>query len=318
MGAKLREVRRRIRSVQSTMKITRAMELIATSRIMKAQERVEQSRPYANRLTAAITDVASVSAVPGIELLEERPEPKASAVFVVTSDRGLAGGYNANVLRVAEELFAKVRSEGKEPKLFVSGRKGVSYYRFRGRRIEESWTGFSETPNYDHAVEIADALIEKFVNEEVDEIHGVYTDFESPMRQRPAAVRFVPMVFEEVERPVEEEGPQNQYIFEPEPAALLEALLPRYIRTRVFNALLESAASEHAARRRAMAAATENADELIKVLTREANQARQTEITTEIMEIVGGAEALRKQAGGQGGTPSGARQEEPEPATPVG
>jgi F-type H+-transporting ATPase subunit gamma len=318
MGARLREVRRRIRSVQSTMKITRAMELIATSRIMKAQERVEQSRPYANRLTAAITDVASVSEVPGIELLEERPEPKASAVFVVTSDRGLAGGYNANILRVAEELFAKVRSEGKEPKLFVSGRKGVSYYRFRGRRIEGSWTGFSETPSYDHAVEIADALIEKFVNEEVDEIHGVYTDFESPMRQRPAAVRFVPMVFEEVERPVEEEGPQNQYIFEPEPAALLEALLPRYIRTRVFNALLESAASEHAARRRAMAAATENADELIKVLTREANQARQTEITTEIMEIVGGAEALRKQAGGQGGTPSSARQEETEAATPVG
>ncbi|MDP8955777.1 MAG: F0F1 ATP synthase subunit gamma [Actinomycetota bacterium] len=318
MGAKLREVRRRIRSVQSTMKITRAMELIATSRIMKAQERVEQSRPYANRLTAAITDVASVSVVPGIELLEERPEPKASAVFVVTSDRGLAGGYNANILRVAEELFARVRSEGKEPRLFVTGRKGISYYRFRGRRIEESWTGFSETPRYEHAAEIADTLIEKFVNGEVDEIHGVYTDFESPMRQRPAAVRFVPMVFEEVERPIEEEGPQNQYIFEPEPGALLEALLPRYVRTRVFNALLEAAASEHAARRRAMAAATENADDLIKVLTREANQARQSEITTEIMEIVGGAEALRKQAAGPAGTPSAARQAETEPATPVG
>ena len=318
MGAKRREVRRRIRSVQSTMKITRAMELIATSRIMKAQERVEQSRPYAERLTAAITDVASVSAVPGIDLLEERPEPKAAAVFVVTSDRGLAGGYNSNVLRVAEELFSKLRSEGKEPKLFVAGRKGISYYRFRGRHVEDSWTGFSETPRYDDAKRIAESVIQRFVDHDVDEIHGVYTDFVSAMRQRPVARRFVPMVFEEVERPVEEQGPQNQYIFEPEPAALLEALLPRYIETRIFNALLESAASEHAARRRAMAAATENADELIKVLTREANQARQSEITTEIMEIVGGAEALRKMSGGPAGTPSGAREAETEPATPVG
>jgi F-type H+-transporting ATPase subunit gamma len=317
MGAKLREVRRRIRSVQSTMKITRAMELIATSRIMKAQERVEQSRPYAERLTASITDVASVSAVPGIALLEERKEPKAAAVFVVTSDRGLAGAYNSNVLRVGEELFSKLRSEGKDPKLFVSGRKGISYYRFRGRSIEDSWTGFSETPRYDHAKQIADALIKRFVDEDVDEIHGVYTDFESTMRQRPVARRFVPMVFEEVERPAEQ-GPTNQYIFEPEPAALLEALLPRYIETRVFNALLESAASEHAARRRAMAAATDNGDELIKVLTRVANQARQTEITTEIMEIVGGAEALRKQGAGPSATSGGTRTTETEPATPVG
>ncbi|HEX8099015.1 MAG TPA: F0F1 ATP synthase subunit gamma [Actinomycetota bacterium] len=318
MGAKLREVRRRIRSVQSTMKITRAMELIATSRIMKAQERVEQSRPYSERLTAAITDVASVSAVPGIDLLEERPDPKAAAVFVVTSDRGLAGAYNANVLRVAEELFSKLRSEGKETRLFVSGRKGISYYRFRGRDIEDSWTGFSETPRYEHAKEIADALIQRFTDRDVDEIHGVYTDFQSTMRQKPVARRFVPMVFEEVDRPEDQRGPTNQYIFEPEPGALLEALLPRYIETRVFNALLESAASEHAARRRAMAAATDNADDLIKVLTRVANQARQTEITTEIMEIVGGAEALRKMGAGPASAPSGSREAETEPATPVG
>jgi F-type H+-transporting ATPase subunit gamma len=295
MGAKLREVRRRIRSVQSTMKITRAMELIATSRIVKAQQRVEQARPYAERLTAAIADVASASAALSHPLLEQRPEPKAAAVFVVTSDRGLAGAYTSNVLRRAEELFSLLRQEGKEIKLFVSGRKGLSYYRFRRRPIEESWAGFSETPTYDDAKAIAGTLIGLFTSEAVDEIHGVFTDFVSPLRQRAVARRFVPMVWEVAERPVE--GPVAQYIFEPEPEALLEALLPRYVETRVYSALLEAAASEHAARRRAMSAATENAEDLIKVLTRVANQARQTEITTEITEIVGGAEALRKAAG---------------------
>ncbi|TMK85597.1 MAG: F0F1 ATP synthase subunit gamma [Actinobacteria bacterium] len=293
MGAKLREVRRRIRSVQSTMKITRAMELIATSRILKAQQRVEAARPYAERLTAAIADVATASAALAHPLLEQRPDAKAAAVFVVTSDRGLAGAYSANVLRRAEELFSLLREEGKQVKLFVAGRKGISYYRFRQRPVETSWFGFSETPSYDDAKAIADALIERFTAGDVDEIHGVFTDFVSAIRQRPVARRFVPMVFEETERPPTE-GPVAQYIFEPDPEALLEALLPRYVETRVYNALLESAASEHAARRRAMSAATENAEELIKVLTRVANQARQTEITTEIMEIVGGAEALAK------------------------
>jgi F-type H+-transporting ATPase subunit gamma len=294
MGAKLREVRRRIRSVQSTMKITRAMELIATSRIMRAQQRVEQARPYAERLTEAISDVASASAALSHPLLEQRPEPKAAAVFVVTSDRGLAGAYSSNVLRRAEELFSLLRQEGKEIRLFVAGRKGISYYRFRERPVEESWFGFSETPSYDNAKEIAQAMMERFTAGDVDEIHGVFTDFVSPLRQRAVARRFVPMVMEEAERPTE--GPVAQYIFEPEPEALLEALLPRYVETRVYNALLESAASEHAARRRAMSAATDNAEELTKVLTRVANQARQTEITTEIMEIVGGAEALRQAA----------------------
>src|SRR5438477_1990874 len=162
MGAKLREVRRRIRSVQSTMKITRAMELIATSRILKAQQRVEAARPYAERLTAAITDVASASAALRHPLLEERPDPKAAAVFVVTSDRGLAGAYSSNVLKRAEELLALLKTEGKEAKLFVTGRKAVSYYRFRGRPVEESWAGFSETPTYDDAKRIADALIQRY------------------------------------------------------------------------------------------------------------------------------------------------------------
>ena len=293
MGAKLREVRRRIRSVQSTMKITRAMELIATSRIMKAQQRVEAARPYAERLTAAIADVATASTALNHPLLEQRPNPTAAAVFVITSDRGLAGAYSSNVLRRAEELFSLLRSEGKDVKLFAAGRKGLAYYRFRQRPVEESWLGFSETPTYDDAKRIAEALMEQFSTGQVDEIHGVFTDFVSAVRQRPVARRFVPMVFEEAERPAEA-GPITQYIFEPDPEALLEALLPRYVVTRVYNALLESAASEHAARRRAMSAATENAEELIKVLTRVANQARQTEITTEIMEIVGGAEALSK------------------------
>jgi F-type H+-transporting ATPase subunit gamma len=278
------------------MKITRAMELIATSRIMKAQQRVEASRPYAERLTAAIADVASHTSGLGHPLLQERADRRMAAVFVVTSDRGLAGAYSSSVLRTAEELFAKLRSEGKEIKLFVSGRKGISYYRFRERPIEDSWFGYSETPGYEDAKRIADELIGRYGAGEIDEIHGVFTDFQSAVRQRPVARRFVPMVFETVDRPVER-GPATQYLFEPDPEALLTALLPRYVETRVFDALLEAAASEHAARRRAMSAATENAEELIKVYTRQANQARQTEITTEIMEIVGGAEALRTASG---------------------
>jgi F-type H+-transporting ATPase subunit gamma len=276
------------------MKITRAMELIATSRILKAQQRVEAARPYAERLTAAIADVASATSNLAHPLLEERADRTTAGVFVVTSDRGLAGAYSSNVLRRAEELFAKLREEGKQPKIFVSGKKGLSYYRFRDRPIEQAWTGFSETPRYEQAKEIADALIERYREGAFDEIHGVYTSFESAVRQRAVAKRFVPMVFEEAERP--EAGPVAQYEFEPGPEALLDALLPRYVETRVFTALLEAAAAEHAARRRAMSAATDNAEELIKVLTRQANQARQTEITTEIMEIVGGAEALRQAA----------------------
>jgi F-type H+-transporting ATPase subunit gamma len=295
MGAKLRETRQRIRSVQSTMKITRAMELIAASRILKAQQRVDQARPYTERLTAAIADVASATTNLAHPLLEERPDRTTAGVFVVTSDRGLAGAYSSSVLRRAEELFSKIREEGKEPKIFVAGRKGLSFYRFRERALEDSWIGFSETPRYEDAKAIADSLIERYEKGEIDEIHGVFTAFESAVRQRAVARRFVPMVFEETDRP--QRGAVAQYEFEPEPEALLDALLPRYVETRVFTALLEAAAAEHAARRRAMKAATDNADDLIKVLTRQANQARQTEITTEIMEIVGGAEALRQAAG---------------------
>jgi F-type H+-transporting ATPase subunit gamma len=292
LGARLRLLRRRIRGIQSTKKITSAMELIAASQIRRAQQRVEQARAYSEQITQAVQDVTSNADTLDHPLLERREDPSAAAVLVVSSDRGLAGAYNANVLRMTEELIQTLRSEGKEAKLYVTGRKGQSYFRFRQRPVERVWTGFSERPSYDDAKEIADTLIEAFANHEVDEIHGVFTDFISGLTQRATAKRFVPLVVEEVEE--EMEGAQPLYLFEPSAEEILERLIPRYVETRVFAALLEAAASEHAARRRAMSAATENAEDLIKTLTREANQVRQTEITTEIMEIVGAAEALEK------------------------
>jgi len=290
VGAQLRAIRRQIRSVQSTKKITRAMELIAASQIRRAQERVQQARPYAEQITRAIGDVTGQADNLEHPLLEERPEQKAAAVFVVTSDRGLAGAYSANVLRRTEELIQALREEGKQAKLYAVGRKAIGYYRFRERKVERSWQGISERPTYDDAKEIAGELIGAFVDREVDEIFGVFTDYVSALTQRAEARRFLPLVVEDVE--VTEAGPYPLYLFEPDAQTILDALVPRYIEMRVFAALLESAASEHAARQRAMKSATDNADELIKTYTRIANQARQAEITTEISEIVGGAEAL--------------------------
>ncbi len=227
-------------------------------------------------------------------MLEQRSAPTAAAVVVVTSDRGLAGAYNSNVLRTSEELVSKVRGQGMEPKLFVTGRKGISYFRFRDRPVEASWRGFSETPSYDDAKAVADAVIEAFTSGAVDEIHLAYTEFSSALTQRPLGRRLVPMVVEETaDRPP---GPLPLYIFEPSPERIFADLLPRYVEARVYSAMLEAAASEQAARRRAMSAATDNAEELIKVLTRVANQARQSEITQEIMEVVGGAEAMAEGA----------------------
>ena len=291
MPAQLRVVRRRIRSVQSTMKITRAMELISASRVARAQQRVQQARPYTEEITAALERVVSTEVLLEHPLLEQRDESRAAAVLVVTSDRGLAGPYNANVLRTAEELQARLREDGIEPKLYVTGRKGVAYYRFRQRPLEQSWTGFSHAPSYEDARTVVGALVDAFLHHRVDQIHAVFTDFVSAATQRAAARRLVPLVIEEVE-----EGPPEpipQYVFEPSPERLLDALLPRYVEARVFTAMLESAASEHASRRRAMKAATDNAEDLIGSLTREYNRARQAQITQEIMEIVGGAEALQ-------------------------
>ena len=290
MGAQLRAIRRQIRSVQSTKKITRAMELIAASQIRRAQERVQQARPYAAAITRALGDVTGQADNLEHPLLEERDETNAAAVFVITSDRGLAGAYSANVLRRTEELIQALREDGTEPKLYAVGRKAVGYYRFRERKVEQSWQGISERPSYDDAKEIAGALIDAFVNHEVDEIFGVFTDYVSALTQRAEARRFLPLVVEDTE--IAEEGPYPLYLFEPDPQTILDDLVPRYVEMRVFAALLESAASEHAARQRAMKSATDNADELIKTYTRIANQARQAEITTEISEIVGGAEAL--------------------------
>jgi len=304
MGAQLRVYRRRIRSVQSTKKITKAMELVATSRIAKAQLRVQASQPYATEITRVLSALASNSNTDH-PLLVERGQPKRAAVLVVTSDRGLAGAYSANAIRTAAELMALLREERKEPVLYVIGRKGVSYYRFRRRPVAASWTGFSEQPAFENAREAGETLVRAFLQESerseaepdeegvvgVDEIHIVYTEFRSMLTQVPVAKRIAPLVVEESE----EEPPEGYlpaYEFEPEPEELLDALLPKYVNTRIYAALLESAASESASRRRAMKAATDNAEDLIKNLTREANQARQAEITQEISEIVGGSDAL--------------------------
>jgi len=295
MAAQIRVLRRRIRSTQSIKKITRAMELIATSRIVKARARVQESRPYAEQITAVLTELASNSALDH-PLLVERENPRRAAVLVVTSDRGQAGGYNNNVLKEAEALFSLLREEGKEPVVYVIGRKGVNYYRFRNREVKQSWTGFSEQPTYPDAAEAARTLVEAFMADDddensVDELHLVYTQFKNMVTQTPQARRMAPMVVEYVEDEPSG-GIQPLYEFEPDPDALFDALLPKYIGARLFSALLESAASESANRQRAMKAATDNANELIRNLTLESNQARQAQITQEISEIVGGANAL--------------------------
>ncbi len=291
MGAQLRVVRRRIRSVQSTKKITRAMELIASSRIVKAQQRVEASRPYAVQLTAAMEDVARQTGSVVHPLLEERESPAKVGVLIVTSDRGLAGSYNANVLKIGEELLKDVARRGLQPVVYVIGKKGVGYFRFRGVPMRGEWQGFSEVPPYAKAEEVGRKLIADFADAEIDELNCAYTDFRSAFTLRATAKRFLPIAPEEVHGSGVRAVPA-EYLFEPEPEELLNHLLPQYVVTKVYAALLESAASENAARRRAMKAATDNAEDLIKLLSRQANRARQDEITTEILEIVGGAEAL--------------------------
>ena len=292
MGAQQRVYRRRISAVKSTKKITKAMELIAASRIVKAQQRVAESTPYADAITETVTIVASSSSTEHV-LTTERENPGRVAVLVITSDRGLAGAYSSSALRAAEQLTVRLRDEGMQPVPYVVGRKGVAYYRFRNREMVESWTGFSEQPKYENAKEIADTLIEAFLTGSdeggIDEIHLVFTEFINSVTQRPKAVRLLPLVVEET---TDDEGPLPLYEFEPSPEGVLDALLPRYLESRVWNALLQSAASESASRRRAMKSASDNADELIKDLVRAANAARQAEITQEIMEIVGGVEAL--------------------------
>ena len=290
MAVSLREYRARIKSVESTKKITRAMELIAASRIIKAQQRAQAAAPYARELTRAVSAVATFSNVDH-PLTTERDDPQRAAILVVTSDRGLAGAYSSSVIKEAERLGEKLREEGKEVDLYVSGRKGVAYYRFRDRPLVESWTGHSDQPTYDVAKSIGEALIGAFVKAQdddsdndtdddvpgapVDEVHVVYTRFRSMLTQEPTAVRMLPL-----------------YEFEPSASEVLDGLLPKYVESRIYFALLQAAASELAARQRAMKSATDNAEDLIKKYKRIANQARQAGITQEISEIVGGVNAL--------------------------
>jgi F-type H+-transporting ATPase subunit gamma len=296
MAVSLREYRARIKSVESTKKITRAMELIAASRIIKAQQRAQQAAPYARELTRAVSALVTYSNVKH-PLTTEPENPRRAAVLIVTSDRGLAGAYSSNVLREGERLAERLRGEGKDVVTFISGRKGDAYYRFRSRPVRDTWTGYSDQPNYENARAIGEALIGAFVadtdtEEGVDEVHLVYTTFRSMLVQEPHSVRMLPLEVVEGEERPEADEVLPLYEFEPSPQAVLDELLPKYVQSRIFFALLQASASELAARQKAMKSATDNAEELIKKYTRIANQARQAGITQEISEIVGGGNAL--------------------------
>ncbi|MFF5704787.1 F0F1 ATP synthase subunit gamma [Streptomyces sp. NPDC012794] len=296
MGAQLRVYKRRIRAVTATKKITKAMEMIAASRIVKAQRKVAASMPYATELTRAVTAVATGSNTKHA-LTTEVETPTRAAVLLITSDRGLAGGYSSNAIKQADRLTERLRAEGKEVDSYIVGRKGVAYYGFRERKVTDSWTGFTDSPAYADAKRVAAPLIEAIQTETaeggVDELHIVYTEFVSMMTQNAVDGRMLPLSLDQA---AEESGTKGEILplfdFEPSAEDVLDALLPRYVESRIYNALLQSAASEHAARRRAMKSATDNAGDLIKSLSRLANAARQAEITQEISEIVGGASAM--------------------------
>jgi F-type H+-transporting ATPase subunit gamma len=298
MGAQLRVYKRRIKSVTATKKITKAMEMIAASRIVKAQRQVRASTPYATELTRAVTAVATGSTTKH-PLTTEAETPVRAAVLLVTSDRGLAGGYSANAIKAAEQLTERLRGEGKEVDAYIVGRKGVAYYGFRERKIADSWTGFTDNPTYADAKKVAGPLIEAVQQDTaeggVDELHIVFTEFVSMLTQTPVQNRLLPLSLSETAA-AEEEGKKDEILplfdFEPSAEDVLDALLPRYVESRIYNALLQAAASKHAATRRAMKSATDNAGDLIKSLSRSANAARQAEITQEISEIVGGSSAL--------------------------
>jgi F-type H+-transporting ATPase subunit gamma len=301
MGAQLRAVRRRIKSVQSTAKITRAQELIAASRIIKAQQRAHAAAPYSNEITRAVEAVVSRSGQIDHPLTSEPQTRTRAAVLIMTSDRGFCGGYNANVLREAQGLRAMLAGHHIEAVPYVTGRKGIGWHRFRGIDVAGEWSGFSDTPAHHDASEITRALLQAFGQpaEEggVDEIHVVHTEFVSMLTQQPVVRRLLPLEIEETTQAPP--GPIPVYEFEPSPEAVLDALLPWYVESRIFASLLDAAAAEIAARRRAMKSATDNANDLLDQLTRDANKARQAEITQEISEIVGGANALAETLSGR-------------------
>jgi F-type H+-transporting ATPase subunit gamma len=295
MGAQMRVYRQRIRSVQATKKITRAMELIAASRVVKAQQRVRESSPYARALTRAVSAVATYSNVDH-PLTTEHADVRRAAVLVVTSDRGLAGAYSSAVLKESERLVGELRAEGKEVVPYLVGRKAVGFYRFRKREFADEWTGFTDQPTFDIAREIGETLVQRFTLDQeeggVDEVHIVFTRFVNMVTQTPDVIRMLPLEVVEGDEAPAEDDVLPLYEFEPSAERVLDALLPKYVTARIYNCLLQAAASELASRQKAMKSATDNAEELIKKYTRLANQARQAEITQEISEIVGGASAL--------------------------
>ncbi|MBJ6643793.1 F0F1 ATP synthase subunit gamma [Streptomyces griseoincarnatus] len=296
MGAQLRVYKRRIRSVTATKKITKAMEMIAASRVVKAQRKVAASTPYAQELTRAVTAVGTGSNTKH-PLTTEADNPTRAAVLLLTSDRGLAGAFNANAIKAAEQLTERLEREGKQVDTYIVGRRGVAHYNFRERTIAETFTGFTDEPSYADAKKVAAPLIEAIQSETadggVDELHIVYTEFVSMMTQTAVGSQLLPLRLEDAATETAGKGEiLPLYDFEPSAEDVLDALLPRYVESRIYNALLQSAASKHAATRRAMKSATDNAGELINTLSRLANAARQAEITQEISEIVGGASAL--------------------------
>ena len=315
MAGSLREYRAKIRATESTKKITRAMELIAASRIIKAKRRATAAEPYARELTRAVSALATYSQVDH-PLTTEAEDPKRAAVLVVTSDRGLAGAYSSSVIKEAERLVEKLHQEDKEVDLYVSGRKGIGYYTFRRRELADTWSGFSDSPRYDDARQIGARLTKAMLAGQaaaegdtsgempgdddpdaddvpaVEEVHIVFTRFRSMLVQQPDVIRLLPLQVVEGEEKPDADEVLPLYEFEPSAEEVLDALLPRYVQARIYFCLLQAAASELAARQRAMKSATDNADDLIDQYTRIANQARQAGITQEISEIVGGANAL--------------------------
>ena len=297
-GGQERILRRRIRSVESTKKITRAMELIAATRVVQAQERTRKARPYAEQITNVILDLAGAGASSSHPLLAERPGGGKAAFVVVTSDRGLAGAYNSAVIRAAEREIQAARTEGLDYSLFLVGKKALTYFRFRGYRIDHVFLSKTDRPTYEDAREIGQAVRTAFEGGELDRVDLVYTRFISAGSQRVVVRRFLPLEIDEDES-TEGSGPRADFEFEPSPDGILDELVPRYVEARLYAALLDASASEHASRQRAMKAATDNAEELIISLSRAMNRARQDAITTEIMEIVGGAEALSQTGAGE-------------------
>lgn len=291
MGAQLRVFRQKIRSATTTKKITRAMELISASRIQKAQARVASSTPYARAITRAVSAVATYSNVDH-PLTTQKEDGTRALMLVLTSDRGLAGAFNSQLLKRSEELAELLESQGKSIDYYLVGRKAVGYFQFRNHPWIKEWIGNTDQPPFEMAQEISQTVIEAFLAEEVDEIHIVYNRFVSLLTQTPEVVRLLPLeIVEGVEEPDAELLPL--YDFEPDAETVLDRLLPTYIESRIFNALLQSAAAKHAATQKAMKSATDNADKLIREYTRLANNARQAEITQQISEIVGGADALK-------------------------